>query len=80
MATFSGLTINVIANNYTLVATSDGLSTPASSSIDVTPIPAASLKITTQPPTSVEDTQPFGLPVTALDHVRKPRTRTSAAT
>ena len=67
VARFSGLSINVIANNYTLVATSNSLSTPASSPIDVTPIPAASLKISTQPPTSVDDNQPFGLSVTALD-------------
>ena len=53
VAAFTGLSINVIANNYTLIATSNSLSTPASSSIDVTPIPAASLKISTQPPTSV---------------------------
>ena len=67
MATFSGLSINVIANNYTLVATSRTSTTPASSPINVTPIPAVSLKVSTQPPTSVADNQPFGLSVTALD-------------
>ena len=41
VATFSGLTINAIGNGYTLVATSDGLTSPDSTPINVTPIPAA---------------------------------------
>ena len=39
VATFSGLTINNVGNGYTLMATGDGLTSPASTPINVTPIP-----------------------------------------
>ncbi len=67
VANFTGLTINAIGNGYTLQASSDGVSTPASIGIDVTPIPAASLEVTTQPQSSVPVNQGFSLKVTALD-------------
>ena len=69
VATFSGLSINVVNTGgtyYTLQASSDGLHTPASSQIDVIPVPAASLQVTTQP-TTVDVYQPFGLTITVLD-------------
>ena len=50
VATFSGLTISIVGNGYTLVATGDGLTSPASTPINVTPIPPAKLEMTTQPP------------------------------
>ena len=67
MANFTGLTINAIGNGYTLQASSDGVSTPASIGIDVTLIPAASLEVTTQPQPPVPVNQGFSLKVTALD-------------
>ena len=72
IATFSGLTINVIGNDYTLVASSGNLTSPASTPIDVLPNPAASLELTTPPPTSVQVYQSFGLTITALDQDGNP--------
>jgi len=72
VATFSGLTINVIGNNYTLLATGDSLTTPASTAIDVSPLPAVGLEVTTQPPTSVQAGQSFGLSVSVLDQFGTP--------
>jgi large repetitive protein len=66
VAAFTVLTIDVIDNNYTLRASSGGFNTPASTPIDVLPIPAASLVVTTQPST-VQVYEPFGLTITALD-------------
>jgi len=63
VATFSGLTISTVGNGYTLVATSNGHMSPASTSIDVTPTPAFALKVTVQPPPSVTVYQPPGTPL-----------------
>ena len=66
VATFSGLSIGVIDSGYTLQATGDGLTSPASNPIDVVANQAVAFELTLQPPGSVEDTQSFGLTVTAL--------------
>ena len=72
VAAFSGLTISSVANNDTLVATSDGLTSPASSSIDVTLIPPVGIKVSTQPPASVQVAQTFGLTVAIIDQAGNP--------
>ena len=67
VATFSGLTINEVGDGYTLVAVSAGLTSPTSTPIDVTPIPPVGMKVTTQPPTSVQVAKTFGLTVMIYD-------------
>ncbi len=72
VAAFTGLSISKIGNDYTLAATGDDLSTPASNQIDVTLIPAVAFDVTTQPPSSVEYAHTFDLKVTALDQYGNP--------
>ncbi len=72
VATFPGLTISNDGNGYTLVAGAGGVSSQPSSTIDVSLIPAVSLEISTQPPSSLVDTQSFALSVTALDQSGHP--------
>ena len=67
VATFSGLTISALGNGYTLQATSGGVTSPDSNPIDVTAIPPTGMSVTTQPPTSVQVVQAFGLTVTIDD-------------
>lgn len=64
--------IAVNADGYTLVTSAGGVFSPASTAINVSLITAASLEITTAPPSSIEDTQSFGLTVTALDSSGNP--------
>jgi len=71
VATFSGLTISNVGNGYTLVATSGIFTSPASTPIDATPTPAASLLVTIQPPSSVTVYQTFGIQVEELDQFGK---------
>jgi streptogramin lyase len=76
VATFAGLTINVADSGYTLMAstssTSGPINSPASSAINVSAIPATSLEITAEPPSSNPDTQTFGLTVDVLDSLNQP--------
>jgi len=72
VAAFSGLTINVVDSGYTLVATTtttggDVITSPVSTAINVTTIPATGLEVSTQPPTTVQVAQSFGLTVTVVD-------------
>ncbi len=67
LAVFSGLTINLVGSGYTLVATGDGLTSPDSSSITVTPIPPTRMAVTTQPPATQAVESGFGLTVTIYD-------------
>ena len=66
VAAFTGLTINTAGTGYTLTASS-GTLTSAKSSINVAPVTATQLVVTTTPPTSVTANAPFGLTVTAED-------------
>lgn len=63
VATFSGLTIGVEADGYTLVASSGGVDSPASTPIDVSAVPPTAVAITVEPPATLQDTQSFGLTV-----------------
>jgi hypothetical protein len=67
VAVFTGLSINVIDPGYTLVATGDGVTSPASTAINVIPIPPVSLEVSVPPPASVQVYQDFGLTVKVLD-------------
>ena len=64
VAAFTGLTINTAGTGYTLTASS-GTLTSAKSSINVAPVTATQLVVTTTPPTSVTANAPFGLTVAA---------------
>ena len=66
VAAFTGLTINTAGTGYTLTASS-GTLTSATSSINVAPVTATKLVVTTTPPASVTANAPFGLTVTAED-------------
>ena len=70
-AAFSGLTINAVGSDYTLVATGDGF-TAVSNPINVTLEPAVGLKVSTEPPDSVQAGQTFNLAVEALDSAGDP--------
>ena len=73
IATFSTLSIDTVGSGYTLQATSsDGLTSVPSIPITVTPTPAASLEITSQPPSNVTVESPFSFQVTALDQFGNP--------
>jgi len=52
MATFSGLSVNLVGSGYTLSATSGALTSATSSAFDVTVRPAAKLAFATQPSSS----------------------------
>ncbi len=67
VASFSGLTLTVAANGYTLAASSSGVSGSTSSAISVTPAAATQLVITQQPPASVFVNSTFGLNVAIED-------------
>ena len=62
VATFSGLSINKLGTGYTVQATSTGL-TSATTEFNVTD----QLVVTTQPPSAIAASSPFGLVVTAED-------------
>ena len=73
MATFSTLSIDELGSGYTLQATSsDGLTSLPSLPITVSRTPAASLEITSQPPSTVTVESPFSFQVTALDQFGNP--------
>jgi hypothetical protein len=72
VANFSGITISNVGNGYTLVATSNGLTSPQSSPINVTPTPAVSVELSVEPPSSVMVYQTFNVQATALDQFGKP--------
>jgi large repetitive protein len=72
VANFTGLTVNTVGTGYTLIASSGTLTSPASTAFNVTPTPAASLEVTTQPPSMVTVAQGFGFQVTALDTFGNP--------
>ncbi len=75
VAVFDGLTINKVspANSfYTLQASIASVTSPDSSDIVVTPIPAVGLEIATQPMSPVQVFQTFGLSVTIFDQAGDP--------
>ncbi len=63
-AAFSGLTLSNTGGGETLQATGDGLTSPASSAINVTPIPAVGMRVGMAPPSTVQVAQDFGLTIT----------------
>ena len=69
VATFTGLTINMVGTGYTLTASSGTLTSATIPGINVAsaPVTATQLVVTTQPPASVTANAPFGLTVTAED-------------
>jgi len=67
VATFSGLTLDTVANGYTIQATSTGLTSATTNAFDVTPAAASQLLVTTQPPGMVTAGSTFGLTATAED-------------
>ncbi len=68
IATFAGLTINTPSTDYTLQATSSGLTSTTTGTLHVTPA-ATQLVVTSLPPTSVIAGGSFGLTVSAEDAV-----------
>ena len=62
-ASFGNLTVNKLANGYTLMATSTGLASAVSASFDV----VDQVIVTTPPPSTITAGAPFGLTVTVLD-------------
>ena len=71
IATFAGLTISMTSTDYTLQATSTGLTSTTTGPLNVTP-PATQLVVTTEPPTSVIAGGDFGLTVSVDDAHRQP--------
>ena len=67
VAVFSGLSLNKVGANYTLLAYSSGLTSATSSGLTVTPGTATQLLVSVQPPTSVTAGKAFGLTVAAED-------------
>jgi hypothetical protein len=67
VAVFSGLTLNVADQGYTLQASSAGLTSTTTNAVQVIPATATQLVITTQPPANVLVDQTFGLTVSAED-------------
>jgi hypothetical protein len=68
VATFSGLTLNQVANGYTLSVSSGTLTPATTNAINVPPVMATKLIVTSQPPGSVTVNSPFGVSVTAEDN------------
>ncbi len=64
---FSGLTLDTVGAGYTIDATSPGLSTVTTGSIDVVPAAAAKLVVSIQPPGSLDAGASFGLAISAVD-------------
>ena len=60
VATFSGLSVNLVGSGYTLKATSGALTAATSSAFDVVPRVAAKLAFTTQPSSSNTAGAPLG--------------------
>ena len=67
VATFAGLSLNNVGNGYTLQATSAGLSSVTTSSINVVNGAATHLVILGQPPHSISAGSSFGLTIAAED-------------
>ncbi len=65
VASFTGLTLNTVGNNFTLQVTSGNLAPATTTAISVTTDTAATLSVTAQPPQSVVTGGTFGLTVTA---------------
>jgi hypothetical protein len=66
IASFTGLAINMPSTDVTLQATSSGLVSTTTGSVDVTP-PATALVVTAQPPFTVIAGSSFGLTVDVVD-------------
>jgi streptogramin lyase len=67
VANFSGLYLTTVADGYTLVASSSGLTSGTSIPFNVTAGPASQLVIATQPAANVSAGSPFGFVVSAED-------------
>jgi hypothetical protein len=67
VAVFSGVTLDQVANGYTLVASANGLSSATTIPINATAAAATQLVVTTQPPSNINAGKGFGLVVTAED-------------
>jgi subtilisin-like proprotein convertase family protein len=72
MVDFPALTLDAVASGYTLQATVAGVSSPASTPIDVIGIPPVALNVSTQPPSSTQVFQPFRLTVDVTDQAGNP--------
>jgi subtilisin-like proprotein convertase family protein len=67
VATFSGLSVDLVGTGYTLAASSNGLAGDTSTSFSATPAAASQLLITTEPQSSVAAGAQFSFIVTAED-------------
>ena len=67
VATFSGLSVDLVGTGYTIAATSSGLDGAISTSFDAKPAAATQLLITTEPPSTVAAGSQFSFVVTAED-------------
>ena len=67
VATFTGLSLNKAADNYTLLANSGNLITAIAGPIDVTAAPASQLVLSSPPPGLVTAGQTFSVTVSAED-------------
>ena len=67
VASFSGLSIDLVGAGYTLSASAAGLSVVQSRTIVVTPATASQLVVSSEPPTSVTAGSGFGLAVAVED-------------
>ena len=67
VATFSGLSVDLVGTGYTLAVSSTGLAGDTSTSFSATPAAATQLLITTEPPSSVAAGAQFSFIVTAED-------------
>ena len=68
VATFSGLTLDQVANGYTIQAATTGLSSVTTNPFDITPAATSQLVVTTQPPASTIAGDSFGLTVSVEDN------------
>jgi hypothetical protein len=67
VATFSALTLEIVANGYTLEATTSGLAATATNPFNVTAAAATQMVVTSQPSATVTAGGGFGLTVKAED-------------
>ena len=67
VATFSGLTLDTVGSPYTIAASNGSLTSPPSTPIAVVPAAAATLEVSTPPPSTMVSGSQFGLNIAALD-------------
>ncbi len=67
VATFSGLSLQIAANGYTILVGDSHLVSTVTSAINVTPLAASKLAVSTQPPSSIAAGTTFSIVVKAED-------------